>query len=116
MFRYALVVVPSLEHNPASDLDVVAVPLPPVNYNPFLRMAELPKYLQRVRRYRRRLQTQLGLRLLILTGVRTGELRQATPDQFNLDQGQRFMPSTPCDSRCARSLSATVLLTSHSAS
>ena len=26
------------------------------------------------------------------------------------------MPSTPCDSRCARSLSETVLLTSHSAS
>lgn len=57
MFRYALVVVPGLEQNPASDLDVVAQPLPPVNRNPFLRMAELPKYLQRVRRYRRRLQT-----------------------------------------------------------
>lgn len=57
MFRYSLVVVPGLEQNPASDLDVVAQPLPPVNRNPFLRMAELPKYLQRVRRYRRRLQT-----------------------------------------------------------
>lgn len=94
MFRYALVVVPGLEHNPASDLDVVAVPLPPVNHNPFLRMAELPKYLQRVRRYRGRLQTQLGLRLLMLTGVRTGELRQATPDQFNLDEGLWFIPAT----------------------
>ena len=28
MFRYALVVVPGLEQNPASDLDVVALPLP----------------------------------------------------------------------------------------
>lgn len=72
MFRYALVIVPDLEHNPASDLDVVAVPLPPVNHNPFLRMPDLPKLLQRLRKYRGRLQTQLGLRFLLLTGVRTG--------------------------------------------
>ena len=92
MFRYALVVVPGLEQNPASDLDVVAVPLPPVNHNPFLRMADLPKLLQRLRKYRGRLQTQLGLRLLLLTGVRTGELRLATPDQFDLDRGLWIIP------------------------
>jgi len=92
LFRYALVIVPGLEQNPASDLDVVAVPLPPVNHNPFLRMAELPKLLQRLRKYRGRLQTQLGLRLLLLTGVRTGELRMATPDQFDLDHGLWIIP------------------------
>jgi integrase len=92
MFRYALVVVPDLEYNPASDLDVVAVPLPPVNHNPFLRMPDLPKLLQRLRKYRGRLQTQLGLRFLLLTGVRTGELRLATPDQFHLDQGLWIIP------------------------
>lgn len=92
LFRYALVVVPDLEQNPASDLDVVAVPLPPINHNPFLRMAELPKLLQRVRKYRGRLRTQLGLRLLFLTGVRTGELRQATPDQFDLEKGLWTIP------------------------
>jgi integrase len=92
LFRYALVIVPGLEQNPASDLDVVALPLPPVNHNPFLRMADLPKLLQRLRRYRGRLQTQLGLRLLMLTGVRTGELRMATPDQFDLDRGLWIIP------------------------
>ena len=46
LFRCALVIAPDLEQSPASDLDVVAVPLPPVNHNPFLRMAELPKMLQ----------------------------------------------------------------------
>lgn len=92
MFRYALVVVPGLEQNPACDLDVVAQPLPPVNHNPFLHMAELPRLLQRLRRYRGRLQTQLGIRLLLLTGVRTGELRQATPDQFDLEQGLWVIP------------------------
>jgi integrase len=92
LFRYALVVVPGLENNPASDLDVVAVPLPAVNHNPFLRMTDLPKLLQRLRKYRGRLQTQLGLRLLCLTGVRTGELRLATPDQFHLDRGLWIIP------------------------
>jgi integrase len=92
LFRYALVIVPGLEQNPAADLDVVALPLPPVNHNPFLRMAELPKLLQRLRSYRGRRQTQLGLRLLLLTGVRTGELRQAMPDQFDLDRGLWIIP------------------------
>ncbi|TRO24475.1 DUF4102 domain-containing protein [Ectopseudomonas mendocina] len=92
LFRYALVIVPGLEQNPASDLDVVAVPLPPVNHNPFLRMEDLPKLLQRVRKYRGRQRTQLGLRLLMLTGVRTGELRLAEPSQFHLDQGLWIIP------------------------
>jgi len=37
-------------------------------------------------------QTQLGIRLLLLTGVRTGELRWATPDQFDLDQALWIIP------------------------
>ena len=92
LFRYALVAVPGLEQNPASDLDVVAVPLPPVRHNPFLRMADLPKLLQRLRKYRGREQTRLGLRLLLLTGVRTGELRWATPDQFDLNRALWIIP------------------------
>lgn len=85
-------IVPGLEQNPASDLDVVVLPLPPIRHNPLLRMAELPKLLQRLRKYRGRLQTQLGLRLLLFTGVRTGELRLATPDQFDLDRGLWIIP------------------------
>jgi integrase len=41
LFGYALVKIEGLEHNPASDLDVVALPKPPVSHNPFLRMDEL---------------------------------------------------------------------------
>ncbi|PHY81661.1 integrase (plasmid) [Serratia marcescens] len=92
MFRYALVKVPGLELSPASDLDVVAVPKPPVVHNPFLRMGELPELLQSLRQYKGKLQTQLGIRLLILTGVRTGELRLATPEQFDLDNGLWIIP------------------------
>ena len=37
------------EHNPASDLDVVALPKPPVSHNPFLRMDELPALMTALR-------------------------------------------------------------------
>ena len=46
LFRYALVIVEGLETNPASDLDAVAAPKPPVIHNPFLRLDELPAMLQ----------------------------------------------------------------------
>ena len=93
MFRYALVIVEGLEINPASDLDVVAEPKPPVNHNPYLLLPQLPAFLQKLRHYNTRgWQTQLGIRLLFLTGVRTGELRLATPDQFDLDRGLWIIP------------------------
>lgn len=48
LFRYALVIVPGLEQNPASDLDVVAMPQSPVRHNPFLRMPELHAHYLRI--------------------------------------------------------------------
>lgn len=93
MFRYALVVAEGLEINPAADLDVVAEPKPPVAHNPYLHLPELPEFLQKLRRYNPRgYQTQLGVRLLFLTGVRTGELRLAEPEQFDLDRGIWIIP------------------------
>ncbi len=92
LFRFAMVKVEGLDGNPASDLDVVAVPKPPVAHNPFLRLPELPNLLNKLRRYRGRITTQLGIRLLLLTGVRTGELRLATPDQFDLERGLWIIP------------------------
>ncbi|MGB5957806.1 tyrosine-type recombinase/integrase [Pseudomonas sp.] len=92
LFRYALVRIAGLEHNPAADLDVVAVPKPPVEHNPFLRMEELPQFLGKLRAFRGSQQTQLGIRLLLLTGVRTGELRLATPDQFDLERRLWIIP------------------------
>ncbi|HCF1525187.1 tyrosine-type recombinase/integrase [Pseudomonas aeruginosa] len=93
LFRYALVKVEGLEGNPASDLDAVAVPVPPVVNNPFLRLEELPDLLRKLRRYDGKVTTQLGIRLLLLTGVRTGELRQASPDQFDLERGLWIIPA-----------------------
>ena len=92
LFRYALVKVEGLEQNPASDLDVVALPKPPVAHNPFLRMDELPALMAALRGSRGTSQTRFGLRLLLLTGVRTGELRLATPDQFDLERRLWIIP------------------------
>jgi len=93
LFRYALVKIEGLEHNPASDLDVVALPKPPVTHNPFLRMDELPALMAALRNYGGANPTRLGLRLLLLTGVRTGELRLATPDQFDLEKRLWVIPA-----------------------
>jgi integrase len=72
LFRYALVKVEGLEQNPASDLDVIALPKPPVAHSPFLRMDELTALLAALRGHCGASQTRLGLRILLLTGVRTG--------------------------------------------
>jgi integrase len=91
IFRYALVKVPGLEYNPAADLNVVAVPQRPTRHPPFLRMDELPALLQTLPTYDS-VQIRQALRLSLLTGVRTGELRQATPEQFDLERGLWIIP------------------------
>lgn len=93
LFRFALVKISGLTVNPASDLDVVALPKPPVANNPFLRLTQLPHFLHKLRAYGGATTTQLGIRLLLLAGVRTGELRLAKPDQFDLERGLWIIPS-----------------------
>lgn len=99
LFGYAMVIVPDMENNPAWDLHVVAVPLPPVRHNPFLRMEEIPSFLRILRTYQGREVTQLAIRLLLLTGVRTGELRLATPAQFDLERGLWIIPAASLKQR-----------------
>lgn len=93
LFRFALVKISGLERNPAHDLTVAAIPKPPVAHNPFLRIEDLPDLLQALHHYRGSQEVQMALRLLLLTGVRTGELRQATRDQFDLNQGLWTIPA-----------------------
>ena len=93
IYRFALIKVPGLETNHAADLDVVAVPRNPVRHHPFLRFVELPELLKSLREYPgMERSTRQGLRLLLLTGVRTGELRHATPEQFDLARGLWIIP------------------------
>jgi len=84
MFRFA-VAEGVMEFNPAADLGVVAAPEPPVRHHPFLRMDELPEFLRTLRGAEIRDYTRCAIELLLLTGVRTVELRQATIEQFDFD-------------------------------
>jgi integrase len=94
IFRFALVKVPGVEINHAADLDVVAIPRPPARHHPFLHMDELPGLLCAIEKYEGEYPTRMGLRLLLLTCVRTCELRQATPEQFDLERGLWAVPSS----------------------
>jgi integrase len=92
IFRFAIA-EGLLETNPASDIDIVAAEQPPVQHNPFLRQTELPAFLAALRTSRTNVFTVSAIRLLLLTGVRTGELRNATPDQFDLDAALWTIPA-----------------------
>lgn len=74
-----------IEHNPATGMHILALPKNPTLNNPYLTIEELPEFLVKLDHYQGDRQTKLGIQLLLLTGVRTGELRQARPEDFDLD-------------------------------
>jgi len=84
LFRHALA-EGLINGNPVADLDIVTLPAPPAQHNPFLKTSELPAFLATLAHYPGYEQTRLGIKLLLLTGVRTGELRYAEPEQFDLE-------------------------------
>ncbi|MCK8663682.1 tyrosine-type recombinase/integrase [Pseudomonas azerbaijanoccidens] len=91
IFRFAMA-EGLVDVNSAADLDIVNETPRPVRHNPFLQVNELPGLLRTVTHYGCAEKTRLGIRLLLLTGVRTGELRAATLDQFDFDKGIWLVP------------------------
>ncbi|XKM13295.1 tyrosine-type recombinase/integrase [Orbaceae bacterium ac157xtp] len=81
-----------IEANPAADLDMLAQAHRRTKHNPYLKLHELPELLSAMDKYKGQPQTLLGLKLLLLTGVRTGELRLAKPEHFDLDNGIWSVP------------------------
>jgi len=79
IFRFAIA-EGLLEMNPAANLDIVAAVQPPVKHNPILRQNQLGQFLADLAAFDGSEVTRIAIRLLLLTGVRTGELRAATPD------------------------------------
>lgn len=82
-----------LDVNPASDLDIVAAKEPPEKHNPMLRQHELKEFLAALRDAELKEYTRSAIRLLLLTGVRTIELRSATIDQFDFDAALWTVPA-----------------------
>lgn len=91
IFRYGIA-EGLLEVNPAADLDIVAVPEPPEQHNPYLRRAELKEFLVTLRDFKCAEYARSAVWLLLLTGVRTIELRSATFDQFDFEEGLWTIP------------------------
>ncbi|WP_275429978.1 tyrosine-type recombinase/integrase, partial [Serratia marcescens] len=76
VFRYAIV-TGRAEYNPAPDL-TSAMQGHESSHYPFLNAPELPSFFEALSRYSGSELVVLAARLLIITGLRTGELRGAT--------------------------------------
>jgi integrase len=93
VFRFAIV-SGRADRNPVADLkasDVITKPK--VKNNLALSPAQLTKLIAALRDFTGQRKTGLAMELLMLTFVRTGELRCATWDEFDLENAQWIIPS-----------------------
>lgn len=91
VFRYAIV-TGRAEYNPAADL-TSAMPGHESKHYPFLTVEELPDFFKALSRYIGSPLVVLAARLLILTGVRTGELQGAFWSEFDLEKAVWEIPA-----------------------
>ena len=81
-----------VDANPATDLSVVAAPPKAARHHPHVTFAELPELLSKVESANIHSLTRHAIRLLTLTAVRPGELRQAPWSEFDLEAGIWTIP------------------------
>ncbi|HCR2017084.1 TPA: tyrosine-type recombinase/integrase [Enterobacter asburiae] len=91
VFRYAIV-TGRAEYNPAADLTSAMSGHESKHY-PFLTVEELPEFFKALAGYTGSPLVVLAARLLILTGVRTGELRGAFWSEFDLEKAVWEIPA-----------------------
>ncbi|AUY38600.1 MULTISPECIES: tyrosine-type recombinase/integrase [Enterobacteriaceae] len=91
VFRYAIV-TGRTEYNPAADLTSAMSGHESKHY-PFLTVEELPDFFKALAGYTGSPLVVLAARLLILTGVRTGELRGASWSEFDLEKAVWEIPA-----------------------
>ncbi|EKI3922754.1 tyrosine-type recombinase/integrase, partial [Salmonella enterica] len=91
VFRYAIV-TGRAEYNPAADLTSAMSGHESKHY-PFLTVEELPDFFKALSSYTGSPLVVLAARLLILTGVRTGELRGAFWSEFDLEKAVWEIPA-----------------------
>lgn len=98
IFRFGLAKgeVPS---NPATDLDVVAAHAPRTRHHPHVSEAELPELLEKLEAAKCDVTTRYAIRLLLLTAVRPGELRNAPWDEFDLEAATWTIPAARMKAR-----------------
>ena len=91
IFRYGLA-RGVVDANPATDLNVVAAPAKAARHHPHVSFAELPELLHNVDAAGIHRLTRHAIRLLVLTAVRPGELRQAPWTEFDLEAATWTIP------------------------
>jgi integrase len=92
IFRYGLA-KGVVDTNPATDLSVVAAPPKAARHHPHVTFAELPELLAKSQAANIHSLTRHAIRLLTLTAVRPGELRQAPWAEFDLDRATWTIPA-----------------------
>jgi integrase len=90
IFMYAIA-TGRAERNPVPDLRG-ALKTPVVKHYSFLNATDLPEYLKKLDAYDGNLQTKLALRFLLLTFVRTNELRGAQWKEIDWDKAEWRIP------------------------
>lgn len=91
VFMYAIA-TGRAERNPVPDLRG-ALKTPVAKHYSFLKASDLPEYLKKLETYNGSVQTRLALRLLLLTFVRTQELRGAQWAEIDWDKADWRIPA-----------------------
>jgi len=91
VFRYAIQ-TGRATYNPAADMKGV-LKTRKVDHRAAISQTDLPDFLKKLDSYSGDPVTKLALRLIVLTFVRTGELRGARWEEFDLDQGEWRIPA-----------------------
>ncbi len=91
VFRYAIT-TGRAEYNPAADLSS-ALEVHQSNHFPFLKADEIPDFLRALDSYTGSKLVQIATKLLMITGVRTIELRAALWQEFDLDNAIWEIPA-----------------------
>lgn len=91
VFMYAIA-TGRAERNPVPDLrGALKTPVP--KHHSYLKATDLPEYLKKLEAYDGALLTKLALRLLLLTFVRTTELRAAEWTEIDFDKAEWRIPA-----------------------
>jgi integrase len=91
VFTYAIA-TGRVERNPATDLRGALKPAV-TTHNAYLKANELPEFLQKLEGFDGTLQTKLAMKLLLLTMLRTGELRQAKWSEIDIAKAEWGIPA-----------------------
>lgn len=92
VFQYALV-QELVENNPAAALRGALKSTPPKQHHAYLRHNDLPDFLQKLEMYDGSIQTQMAMKLLLLTFVRSNEVCGARWSEIDFERQEWRIPA-----------------------